>query len=82
MNKIIKFLEENKIEYTKSIPGKLITFHIDDYVIELVKKQKTLSIQKYKEWRECSPVIEGNSDKMIRIIKHELRVSNGEYSRI
>lgn len=82
MNKIIKFLEENKIEYTKSIPGKLITFHIGDHTLELVKEQKTLSIQKYKGWRECSPAIEGNSDKMIRVIKHELRVLEGKYSRI
>ena len=51
MNKIIKYLEENNIEYSKY-------------------------------GQKCSPEIRKDLNFTLRLIKHEVRRNNGEYSRV
>ena len=66
MNKIIKYLEENNINYT----------------IEVLKDGKFFIAQKYKYGEKCSPEIKKDLNYTLRLIKHEIRRNNGEYSRI
>lgn len=82
MNKIIKYLEENNIKYTKTMTNKLLIIKIGDYTIEVLKEGKFFIAQKYKYGEKCSPEIKKDLNYTLRLIKHEMRRNNGEYSRV
>lgn len=82
MNKIIKYLEENNIKYTKTMTNKLLIIKIGDYTIEVLKEGKFFIAQKYKYGEKCSPEIKNDLNYTLRLIKHEMRRNNGEYSRV
>ena len=82
MNKIIKYLEENNIKYTKTMTNKLLIIKIGDYTIEVLKEGKFFIAQKYKYGEKCSPEIKKDLNFTLRLIKHEIRRNNGEYSRV
>ena len=82
MNKIIKCLEENNIKYTKAVNNKLLVVKIGNYTIEILKDGKFFIAQKYKYGEKCSPEIKKDLNYILRLIKHEIRRNNGEYSRI
>lgn len=82
MNKIIKCLEDNNIKYTKSLSGKLLIIKIGNYTLEIVKDDRMFITQKYKDNEECSPLMKKDLNYTLRLIKHEIRRNNGEYSRI
>lgn len=82
MNKIIKYLEENNIEYSKALTNKLLIVKIGGYTIEILKDGKFYIAQKYKYGQKCSPEIRKDLNFTLRLIKHEVRRNNGEYSRV
>lgn len=82
MNKIIKCLEENNIKYTKSLTNKLVIIKIGDYTIEVLKEGRFFITQKYKYGEKCSPEIKKDINFTLRLIKHEIRRNNEEYSRV
>lgn len=82
MNKIIKYLEENNIKYTKTMTNKLLIIKIGDYTIEVLKEGKFFIAQKYKYGEKCSPEIKNDLNYTLRLIKHEMRRNKGEYSRV
>ena len=82
MNKIIKYLEENNIKYSKALTNKLLIVKIGEYTIEILKDSKFYIAQKYKYGQKCSPKIRKDLNFTLRLIKHEVRRNNGEYSRI
>lgn len=82
MNKIIKYLEENNIEYSKALTNKLLIVKIGEYNIEILKDGKFYIAQKYKYGQKCSPEIRKDLNFTLRLIKHEVRRNNGEYSRV
>lgn len=82
MNKIIKYLEENNIKYKAVNNNKLLIVKIGDYTIEVLKDGKFFIAQKYKYGEKCSTEIKKDLNYTLRLIKHEIRRNNGEYSRI
>lgn len=82
MNKIIRFLKSKNIPYITELNNKILICKIDKYEIEVYKvNNKTFEIKKYVNCVEpCSPVIKGNSDRMISVITRQYNLCNNYYN--
>lgn len=56
MNKLINFLNKNKIKYVKS--GDILTVNLKGYDIKIIQGDKKFYVEKFKSWSSCSPLVE------------------------
>ena len=56
--------------------------YLEENTIEILKDGKFYIAQKYKYGQKCSPEIRKDLNFTLRLIKHEVRRNNGEYSRV
>lgn len=68
MKKIIKYLNDNNIQYVKN--NDKITCLIREYTFEIIHGNRKYYIEKFKHGQSCSPVIDGTQAKILDLISH------------
>lgn len=68
MKKIIKYLNENNIEYVKN--NDKITCSIRNYTFEIIQDKRKYYIEKFKHGQSCSPIIDGTQTKVLNLISY------------